>query len=168
MSEPKRLRPYRAGRRPRVRDRDGVAVIDIGTANVWDAGDLTRIRGAASQVFARGGRRVGIELSHVGMLPSGFVHMLCGWNDKGLEVYLFSPRQNVRQMLWFRHFAEPADGVLAEEAWKMTCSPPEEAWPENERSEDASRPGGPSCEAARYAPSTSSDGGSASQPVGTN
>jgi hypothetical protein len=89
-----------------VSDRDGIAVIDLGTANVWDYGDLVRLREAASGLASKGWRRIGVDLSNVGCLPSGFMNMLCEWQERGMEVYVFNPRHNVRDMLWFHTFAE--------------------------------------------------------------
>jgi hypothetical protein len=37
-------------------------------------------------------------------IPSGFFGMLFEWYEAGVEVMLYSPRQNIRQMLWFRMF----------------------------------------------------------------
>lgn len=126
MRQGKRLRPERIADRPKVEDRGGIALIRLGPANIWDAGDLTRLREAAGHVFDRGERRLGIDLAHVGVLPSGFLHMLCTWQERGAEVYLFAPRPNVRAMFWFEKFAEPA----GEDVWRMACVPPEEEWPD--------------------------------------
>lgn len=120
-----------------VEDRGGIALIRLGPANIWDFGDLTRIREAASRAFARGARRVGVDLSHVGLLPSGFMNMLCGWQERGADVYLFSPRPNVREMFWFQKFTEPA----GEGVWRMTCLPPEQTWPETLRIDPAAECG---------------------------
>ena len=94
-----------------VDDRDGVAVIDPGPANVWDYGDLVRLREAAAGLISHGRRRIGIELMHVGCLPSGFMNMLCEWQERGIKVFLFNPRQNVRNMLWFHTFTEPVSAT---------------------------------------------------------
>ncbi|HEX6987124.1 MAG TPA: hypothetical protein VF170_17225, partial [Planctomycetaceae bacterium] len=93
-----------------VREREGIPVVSLGKANIWDFGDLVRLREVASGLLAQGRRTIGIDLSHVGCLPSGFMNMLCEWQERGFEVYLFDPRPNVREMLWFRHFTEPVSG----------------------------------------------------------
>jgi len=129
MKSPNRLRRDRRLPAAEVVDRGGISLIRIGPANIWDFGDLTRIREAASRAFARGVRQVGVDVSHVGLLPSGFMNMLCGWQEDGAEVYLFSPRPNVREMFWFQRFTEPA----GEDLWRMACVPPPETWPENDR-----------------------------------
>jgi len=100
-----------------VSDRDGVAVIDLGPANVWDYGDLVRLREAASGLISDGRRRIGVDLSHVGCLPSGFMNMLCEWQERGMDVYVFNPRSNVRSMLWFHTFAER----VSESRYRVDC-----------------------------------------------
>jgi hypothetical protein len=100
-----------------VAERDGVAVIDLGLANVWDYGDLVRLREAASGLISEGRRRIGVDLSHVGCLPSGFMNMLCEWQERGLDVYVFNPRQNVRNMLWFQTFTER----ISESRYRVSC-----------------------------------------------
>jgi hypothetical protein len=107
-----------------IHERNGVAVVSLGQANVWDFGDLVRLREVASGLISEGQRRIGIDLSHVGYLPSGFMNMLCEWQERGLDVFLFDPRPNVRDMLWFQRFTEPA----GTNAFRITCSPPEETW----------------------------------------
>ena len=108
---------------------NGIAVIRLGESNIWDFGDLTRLREAASEVLAAGGYRLGVDLAHVALLPSGFMNMLCEWQERGFEVYLFSPRQNVRNMLWFGRFTAPA----FDDVWRMTCLAARETWPADAR-----------------------------------
>ena len=116
-----------------VGERNGIAVVSLGEANVWDFGDLVRLREVATSLISEGRRQIGIDLSHVGCLPSGFMNMLCEWQERGLAVYLFEPRANVREMVWFQKFTEPVSAT----AFRMTCSPPEETWWQT----DASAPG---------------------------
>ena len=135
MMNPKKFRRDRSGPRPTVEDRGGLALIRLGPANIWDAGDLGRLREAASRLFARGTKRVGIDLSHVGMLPSGFMNQLCGWHDRGIEVLLYAPRPNVREMFWFRQFVEFAGNDL----WRMACEPTTEDSTRDDASEQDRR-----------------------------
>jgi hypothetical protein len=100
-----------------VYERDGIPVVSLGTANMWDFGDLVRLRQVASGLVNAGHREIGIDLAHVGYLPSGFMNMLCEWQESGLEVYLFDPRPNVRHMLWFRTFTEP----VSETTFRVRC-----------------------------------------------
>ncbi len=117
MKESNELRRGRRGVKAAVEERDGITMIRLGSANIWDGGDLGRLREAAKRVFNRDRKKIGIDLSHVGLLPSGFMNMLCGWEERGIEVYLFAPRPNVREMYWFRRFAE----FVGSDVWKMAC-----------------------------------------------
>ena len=108
----------RRRRQRAVFERDGVAVVSLGEANVWDYGDLVRLRQAVSQLISQGHRRIGVELAHVGCLPSGFMNMLCEWQELGMDVYLFGAQPNVRRMLWFRRFTEP----VGNDAVRITCT----------------------------------------------
>ena len=121
----RRWRPE--SRRPAtVHERGELAVISVGPANVWDMGDLGSLRSAANRLVAEGRTKLGVDLSHVGVLPGGFMHMLCEWREQGSEVYLVEPRPNVRAMFWFRKYALPAGDGL----WRMDCSPPDELPPD--------------------------------------
>ena len=118
-----------------IRGRDGVAVISLGDANVWDQGDLSALRAAADRLAASGRPRLGVDLSSVGVLPGGFMNMLCEWRERGRRVYLADPRPNVRAMLWFRKYAVPTGGGL----WRINCAPPDELASDQPPSEE--RPG---------------------------
>ncbi|MBA3312716.1 MAG: hypothetical protein M3552_22760 [Planctomycetota bacterium] len=111
-----------------VGERDGIALIDLGKANVWDYGDLVRLREVVSGLVFEGQRRISLDLSHVGCLPSGFMNMLCEWQERGIEVYVLDPRPNVRNMLWFQTFTER----VSESRHRVTCThkdiPPEGHW----------------------------------------
>ncbi len=119
MKSRKRDDRWRARKRRQITVslRDGVSCIDLGEANVWDYGDLVRLREAASGLILEGRRRVGIDMSNVGCLPSGFMNMLCEWQERGLDVYIFEPRENVRDMLWFHTFTER----VSENRYRISC-----------------------------------------------
>ena len=92
-------------------DRDGCRCMDIGAVDIWDGADLSLLRETLNLlILTRGEGCVGIDLSHVKYIPSGFFGMLYDWREKGVEVRLFSPQPNVAAMLWFRQFAEPLGG----------------------------------------------------------
>ena len=54
-----------------------------------------------------GYRAIGVDLSAVKYIPSGFFGMLFEWYEQGLRVRLDAPQRNVEQMLWFRMFFVP-------------------------------------------------------------
>lgn len=96
-----------------VRMRGGVPVIGLGSAQAWDYGDLVRLRQTAGQLFHAGYHQIGIDMSRVVYLPSGFMNMVCEWADLGVEVLLYHPVANVRRMIWFGEFMRPAgDGAF--------------------------------------------------------
>ena len=97
----KRMNVYEAG---------GVAVMDLGAMDIWDGADLALIRDTLTALIVRESRRkIGVDMAHVKYIPSGFFGMLFDWKDRGVEVYLYDPLPNVRNMLWFRQFAERCD-----------------------------------------------------------
>lgn len=114
-------------KRMNVYDECGVAVMDLGAMDIWDGADLALIRDTLVALIVREKRqRIGVDMSHVKYIPSGFFGMLFDWKDRGIEVFLYDPQPNVRNMLWFRQFAERcADG-----AYRLTSIPQEELRPE--------------------------------------
>ena len=114
-------------KRMNVYDEGGVTVMDLGTMDIWDGADLALIRDTLTALIVREGRqRIGVDMSHVKYIPSGFFGMLFDWKERGVEVFLFDPQPNVRNMLWFRQFAEP----LGDAAYQLTAHAQEELRPE--------------------------------------
>ena len=84
---------------------DGVHLLHIGTMEIWDGADLALIRETLTSLIEQDGyRAIGINLSAVKYIPSGFFGMLFEWYEQGLKVCLYDPQVNVAQMLWFRMF----------------------------------------------------------------
>lgn len=114
-------------KRMNVYDECGVAVMDLGAMDIWDGADLALIRDTLVALIVREKRgRVGVDMSHVKYIPSGFFGMLFDWKDRGVEVFLYDPQPNVRNMLWFRQFAEPC----GEGAYRLVAVSQEELRPE--------------------------------------
>ena len=91
-----------------IDDRDGFSVLDLGAVDIWDGADLSLLRESLTLLVAGEGRgRVGVDLGHVKYIPSGFFGMLYDWQERGVDVRLYSPQPNVAGMLWFQQFAEP-------------------------------------------------------------
>lgn len=87
---------------------DGVTVIDIGAMDIWDGCDLALLRETLVELIERQGRpAVGVNMSHVKYIPSGFFGMLFDWHERGTAIRLYSPQPNVARMLWFRQFFKP-------------------------------------------------------------
>ncbi len=86
----------------------GVLVIDIGDMEIWDGADLSLVRDTLTILISEQRHRsIGIEMSHVKFIPSGFFGMLYDWYETGIRVHLFRPRKCVTNMLWFQRFFEP-------------------------------------------------------------
>ena len=114
-------------KRMNVYTEGGVTVMDLGAMDIWDGADLALIRDTLTLLIIREKRtRIGIDMSHVKYIPSGYFGMLFDWKDRGVEIYLLDPQPNVRNMLWFRQFAEP----LVENAYRLTNEPQEDLRPE--------------------------------------
>ena len=76
-----------------VGHRNGCTVVDIGSMEIWDGADLSLIRDTlVLLVVGERQRSIGIEMSSVKYVPSGFFGMLFDWFDRGITVRLFSPQ----------------------------------------------------------------------------
>ncbi len=95
----------------KIFERDGISVVTLGRATVWDIGDLVRLREVAESLYARRQMKIGLDMSRVGLLPSGFMNMICEWNERGFEVLLYDPLPVVQNMLWFQQFTEHVSGT---------------------------------------------------------
>lgn len=114
-------------KRMNVYDESGVTVMDLGEMDIWDGADLALIRDTLTVLIQREHRRkIGVDMSHVKYIPSGYFGMLFDWKDRGVDMYLFDPQPNVRNMLWFRQFTER----VAENAYRLTSVAQEELRPE--------------------------------------
>lgn len=88
-----------------VRVEGDFAIVALDDMEIWDGADLALLREALTAIIERDGfRAIGVDLSPVKYIPSGFFGMLFEWYEQGLQIRLESPQQNVQQMLWFRMF----------------------------------------------------------------
>ena len=86
----------------------GYQVIKLGPIEIWDGSDLSLLRETLSELVERGGvTRVGIDMSHVKYVPSGFFGMLFEWSEQGATICLDDPCERIRNMIWFRQFMAP-------------------------------------------------------------
>ena len=84
----------------------GSTVLDLGTMEIWDGADLSLLRDSLGKLTASRCPAIGVDMSHVKYVPSGFFGMLYESYEKGAEIRLFDPQARVRNMLWFRKFFE--------------------------------------------------------------
>lgn len=88
-----------------VRTKEDFAIVALDDMEIWDGADLALIREALTNLIEQDGfRAIGVDLSTVKYIPSGFFGMLFEWYEQGLRVRLYYPQKNVEQMLWFRMF----------------------------------------------------------------
>ncbi len=81
------------------------AIVGLDCIEIWDGADLALLREVLTELIHKDGYRViGVDLSSVKYIPSGFFGMLFEWYEDGIEIQLHGPQANVEQMLWFRMF----------------------------------------------------------------
>ncbi len=96
-------RKYTHGLRLSVQD--AVTVLEIGDMEIWDGADLSLLRDTIFRlVFDENATSLGVDMSYVQHVPSGFFGMLFDWYERGVSIRLMQPRERVKQMLWFRKF----------------------------------------------------------------
>ena len=93
-----------------VRTEEDFAIVSLDDMEIWDGADLALIRETLTNLIERDEfRAIGVDLSAVKYIPSGFFGMLFEWYEQGLKVRLYYPQRNVEQMLWFRMFFNRCD-----------------------------------------------------------
>jgi hypothetical protein len=97
-----------------VRFEDDFAIVSLEDMEIWDGADLALLREALTALIDNDGcRAIGVDLTSVKYIPSGFFGMLFEWYERGLRIRLLWPQQNVEQMLWFRmFFVQEAEGCF--------------------------------------------------------
>jgi len=94
--------------RMKIRQENGVTILDLGQVEIWDGADLALLRDTYARLCGRNHvRSLGIDMSSVKYVPSGFFGMLFDWHEQGVSVRLYTPQPRVANMLWFRQFFEP-------------------------------------------------------------
>lgn len=93
-----------------VRTEEDFAIVALEDMEIWDGADLALLREALTNLIEQDGFRcIGVDLSSVKYIPSGFFGMLFEWYEQGLRIRLYYPQHNVAQMLWFRMFFTSED-----------------------------------------------------------
>ena len=91
--------------------RDGFHVVVMGEMEIWDGADLALLRETLARLVDTEQRSaIGVDLTFVKYIPSGFFGMLYDYKDRGVSVRLYSPQAHIANMLWFREFFESVDG----------------------------------------------------------
>lgn len=82
-----------------------MATVGLEHIEIWDGADLALLREVLTELIQKDEYgTIGVNLSSVKYIPSGFFGMLYEWYEQGIRIILHSPQPNVEQMLWFRMF----------------------------------------------------------------
>ena len=115
-----------------IHDWDGFRVLDLGAVEIWDGADLSLLRETLTRLInGDQHRRIGVNMSYVKYIPSGFFGMLFDWHEKGVSIRLYAPQPHVQNMLWFRQFFDHVEDrchALRSEAKEMLVSPTDPEW----------------------------------------
>jgi hypothetical protein len=100
--------------------RDGYHVVVMGDMEIWDGADLALLRETLARlVDAQNRDRMGVDLSYVKYIPSGFFGMLYDYAEKGIGIRVYDALPHVRNMLWFREFFEQTDSDDGRETFEI-------------------------------------------------
>ena len=90
--------------------RNGHHFIVMGEMEIWDGADLALLRETLSRlVEVEKQTAIGVDMTFVKYIPSGFFGMLYDYRERGIAVQLSSPQPHVKEMLWFREFFEEVE-----------------------------------------------------------
>ncbi len=71
----------------------------------WDGAELSLLRETIARlVDEEECRSLGLDMSRVKHLPSGYFGMLYDWHERGVCIRVFGALPQVKQMLWFTTF----------------------------------------------------------------
>lgn len=107
-------------KRHSIDKRDGYLVVVMGDMEIWDGADLALLRETlARMVDAEKQEKIGVDLSTVKYIPSGFFGMLYDYAERGTKVRVFGALPHVRNMLWFREFFELKDSTESLDTFQL-------------------------------------------------
>src|SRR5258708_15568599 len=87
-----------------------ITLLNLGDMEIWDWADLVLLRDSLKRLNeAEKLHSIGIDMSHVKSIASGFFGLLFDWYEIGVQIRLYSAQPNVRRMFWFSHFFVEAD-----------------------------------------------------------
>jgi hypothetical protein len=99
-----------ANSRVRVSLQNGVTMLKMGKIEIWDGADLCLLREMLrEQIVSEKRLTIGVDMTYVKYVPSGFFGMLVDWYEKGVSIGLYSPQPRIKNMLWFRRFFVETD-----------------------------------------------------------
>jgi hypothetical protein len=132
--------------RMKIREEKGVTILDLGQVEIWDGADLALLRDTFARKCGRNGvKSLGVDMSSVKYVPSGFFGMLFDWHEMGVAIRLYTPQPRVANMLWFRQFfdeeskgayllqSEPKELLAFDDSCDWNDDEEEEVWVEAPR-----------------------------------
>lgn len=122
--------------RLQIVEQDEVTIVSIGDVEIWDGADLALLRETLTKVIEVDEcKSLGVDMSSVKYIPSGFFGMLFEWYERGIHISLFSPQPNVENMLWFRLFFKHHSAnrfILKDDPNRLPTPPPSSDWTHDE------------------------------------
>lgn len=107
-------------KRHTIDEREGYHVVVMEDMEIWDGADLALLRETLAQLVDRDKqRRIGVDMTCVKYIPSGFFGMLYDYRERDILVRLYCPQPHVAQMLWFREFFAISDEALDEGTYDL-------------------------------------------------
>ena len=102
-------------KRHTIEVRDGFHVIVMSDMEIWDGADLSLLRETlAKLVDIEQQECIGVDMTYVKYVPSGFFGMLYDCTERGIKIRVYNSLPHVQAMLWFREFFDDLDdGVFA-------------------------------------------------------
>ena len=102
-------------KRNSIEVRNGYHFIVMGEMEIWDGADLALLRETLSRlVEVEKQTAIGVDMTFVKYIPSGFFGMLYDYRERGIAVQLSVPQPHVKEMLWFREFFEEVQAGVFE------------------------------------------------------
>jgi hypothetical protein len=103
--------------------RDGFHTIVMADMEIWDGADLALLRETLARLVDTDGEKlIGVDMTFVKYVPSGFFGMLYDYTERGATVRVYRPLPHVREMLWFREFFDALDDGAYELALRTETS----------------------------------------------
>lgn len=97
-------------KRHSIEIRDGFHTIVMNDMEIWDGADLSLLRETlAKLVDEEQHNRIGVDMTYVKYVPSGFFGMLYDCTERGVTIRVYNPLPHVQAMLWFREFFDDLD-----------------------------------------------------------
>lgn len=100
--------------------REGYHVVVMEDMEIWDGADLALLRETLAQLVDKEKQTgIGVDMTSVKYIPSGFFGMLYDYRERNIKVRLYRPQAHVQRMLWFREFFAANDEAQDQGAFDL-------------------------------------------------